>query len=543
MENKTKDVKSLFLNELNEAKKLLKEISKIKATPGKDGKDYILTDLDKDEIASLIEVPIVEKIIEKTETIKEIPQEIIGEEIVNKINDLPTDDSDLKIDAKHIKNLPEVKQFIGGGGGKSNLSQLNDVNLGTLSNDDVLKYNSTTGLWENGVGGGGGTWGSITGTLSDQTDLQIALNAKQAILVSGTNIKTINGSSILGSGDLAVSGGATTALDNLASVSINTALVLGTSDAFALGSTTKQWSDLFLAEGGVINWDNGDVTITQTGNSLTVAGGDFFSPTLYGTTANLGNGVLGLTIKSTTAASAANKGQIRIGTYAVFDEYWEYVGIGTQSPTSKIHLKAGGGLNSGLLTESTNASLYATTDWKNNAGDVAQMLLAGSTFTNGIFTSRSASFYTSSDALILGTGSASGYIKFFAGGYNTTDERMRMTTTALSPLTDDGLQLGSTTNRWSDLFLAEGGVINWDNGDVTITQTGNTLAFAGATTAYTFDSPIRLKGYTVAGLPTGTIGDTAYVTDALAPTFGATVVGGGAVTIKVFYDGTNWIVG
>ena len=31
---------------------------------------------------------------------------------------------------------------------------------------------------ENGGGGGGGTWGSITGTLSEQTDLQVALNAK-----------------------------------------------------------------------------------------------------------------------------------------------------------------------------------------------------------------------------------------------------------------------------------------------------------------------------------------------------------------------------
>jgi hypothetical protein len=34
-------------------------------------------------------------------------------------------------------------------------------------------------------------------------------NAKQDNLVSGTNIKTINGSSILGSGDLAVAGGVT----------------------------------------------------------------------------------------------------------------------------------------------------------------------------------------------------------------------------------------------------------------------------------------------------------------------------------------------
>lgn len=48
------------------------------------------------------------------------------------------------------------------------------------------------------------TWGSITGTLSSQTDLQSALNAKQATLVSGTNIKTINGSSVLGSGDLTI---------------------------------------------------------------------------------------------------------------------------------------------------------------------------------------------------------------------------------------------------------------------------------------------------------------------------------------------------
>ena len=47
-------------------------------------------------------------------------------------------------------------------------------------------------------------WGNITGTLSNQTDLQSALDGKQDTLVSGTNIKTINGTSVLGSGDLAV---------------------------------------------------------------------------------------------------------------------------------------------------------------------------------------------------------------------------------------------------------------------------------------------------------------------------------------------------
>ncbi len=47
-----------------------------------------------------------------------------------------------------------------------------------------------------------------------------------------------------------------------------------TTDGLTLGTSAKQWSDLFLAEGGVINWDNGDMTMTQAGNVLTIAGGD-----------------------------------------------------------------------------------------------------------------------------------------------------------------------------------------------------------------------------------------------------------------------------
>ncbi len=56
-----------------------------------------------------------------------------------------------------------------------------------------------------------------------------------------------------------------------------------------------------------------------------------------------------------------------------------------------------------------------------------------------------------------------------------------------------------------------------------------------------FTTPVRLKGYTVATLPTGTQGDTAFVTDALAPTFLATIVGGGAVKTPVFFNGTVWV--
>ena len=68
--------------------------------------------------------------------------------------------------------------------------------------------------------------------------------------------------------------------------------------------------------------------------------------------------------------------------------------------------------------------------------------------------------------------------------------------------------------------------------------------FTGTVSAPTIVSTtmLRLKGYTVATLPAGTQGDTAFVTDALAPVFLAAVVGGGAVVSPVFYDGTNWVV-
>jgi hypothetical protein len=46
------------------------------------------------------------------------------------------------------------------------------------------------------------SWGDVDGTLSNQTDLQNALDAKQDELVSGTTIKTINNESVLGAGNI-----------------------------------------------------------------------------------------------------------------------------------------------------------------------------------------------------------------------------------------------------------------------------------------------------------------------------------------------------
>ena len=47
-----------------------------------------------------------------------------------------------------------------------------------------------------------------------------------------------------------------------------------TTDGGSLGTSTLNWSDLFLDSGGVVNFDNGDVTLTHASNKLTIDGGD-----------------------------------------------------------------------------------------------------------------------------------------------------------------------------------------------------------------------------------------------------------------------------
>jgi hypothetical protein len=89
---------------------------------GDKGDDYVLTDQDKKDIAGSITVPVVEKVIEKTETIREIP--IVTENIIKEIkevakkddaddirNKLETLKEDSRLDASAIKGLTNEKKL------------------------------------------------------------------------------------------------------------------------------------------------------------------------------------------------------------------------------------------------------------------------------------------------------------------------------------------------------------------------------------------------------------------------------------------------
>jgi len=76
---------------------------------------------------------------------------------------------------------------------------------------------------------------------------------------------------------------------------------------------------------------------------------------------------------------------------------------------------------------------------------------------------------------------------------------------------------------------------------LTTTFSVDKLGLVSGTSFVATSGTIRLKNYTVATLPAGVQGDTAYVTDATAPTYLGTLTGGGSVVCPVFYNGTAWV--
>ena len=111
-----------------------------------------------------------------------------------------------------------------------------------------------------------------------------------------------------------------------------------------------------------------------------------------------------------------------------------------------------------------------------------------------------------------------------------------------APNSNDNATLGASGTAWSDLFLASGGVVNWNSGDVTITHSTNTLAFAGATGGYTFDDDLVMasgKGVDFSATADANAGMTSEIfSDYEEGVYTATIVcaTSGSYTLNSSYD-------
>ena len=135
-------------------------------------------------------------------------------------------------------------------------------------------------------GGGGGTWGSITGTLSSQTDLQTALNAKEPTITTGTSAQYIRGDKALATLDKTAVGLAnvdnTTDAGKPVSTATQTALnlKLNSSAISAYGLTLVDDADAATARGtlglGTLATQSGTFSGTSsgtnTGDQTTIVG-------------------------------------------------------------------------------------------------------------------------------------------------------------------------------------------------------------------------------------------------------------------------------
>lgn len=109
----------------------------------------------------------------------------------------------------------------------------------------------------------------------------------------------------------------------------------------------------------------------------------------------------------------------------------------------------------------------------------------------------------------------------------------------------------ATTNNLSEATTASGGDLlplwstaNGGNRKISLTNLASVLS--ALFTTLTASSYVKVSPVTVANLPsasTAGAGARAFVTDASATTFAATVSGGGSNNVPVYSDGTNWKIG
>lgn len=147
---------------------------------------------------------------------------------------------------------------------------------------------------------------SHTHSEGDVTGLTAALAGKQDELVSGTNIKTINGSSILGSGDLVVGGGGGTPGGSSGQVQYNSSGAFAGTPSIAVGTN----GGVTIAAPNVFSGTGASVSISAGHNYAGGVGGNL---DLSAGISSAGGGVLTLGAP-TAGAVRVNHDALRIMT-------------------------------------------------------------------------------------------------------------------------------------------------------------------------------------------------------------------------------------
>jgi hypothetical protein len=285
----------------------------------------------------------------------------------------------------------------GGGGGASLLNDLGDVTIGTLSNDQILQYNSVNGQWENG------TLSLVTGRFSDnQTNSGIHTTSSNVGLgttnprfqteighvgAAGTQL-WVNGDARI-TGILSV-GTATITLDpNTNKVQIGTGITINAST-----NTIEIGGSQISGVGGNSTF-SGIVTATSfaksggTSSQFLKADGSIDAST-YSTTTAVGLATSGLaseTYVGLSTAGFASETFVGLATAGLASE--TYVGLSTAGLASESYV----GLSTAGLASETYVGL-ATAGLLSETGDGSQLTGITSTTSEWTLGANASSDYT-----------------------------------------------------------------------------------------------------------------------------------------------------
>lgn len=176
-----------------------------------------------------------------------------------------------------------------------------------------------------------------------------------------------------------------------------------------------------------------------------------------------------------------------------------------------------------ITLDSASTILLESTTGITATGDISASNAAGPQFVDEAATATVPTLCPNRDETDTGIGWQSDVIHIVLGGV----DEYNFSGTSFITSASDGASLGTATYMWSDLFLASEAVINFNNGNMTITHSAGDLAVAGGTfttagvvVGGTYDHGIRFTEDPTAGDVTNSfinIGD--YTTAiAVAPT-------------------------
>lgn len=294
---------------------------------------------------------------------------------------------------------------------------------------------------------------------------------------------------------------------------VTTDIAPSVSGGATLGTSALPWDNAFFISGASFNWNSGDVLLTHSTNSLAFTGAsngytfdsNIKSPIIYGGTAT--GSTLSLRPTSGAGTTSANilfqlgnNGGTTIGSMSGGSSATVFT-IGTGSPSALLYGGSVTDIFQILGTDTAGSSMsigrgsadasgpiihLQKTRSPNNGGSatvvvsgdtLGSLLWVGDTGAVGQTGAIAASIKAAVDGT-PGSGDMPGRLVFSTtadGAASVTDRLILDNTGVLKPNANDGVPLGTGALSFSDLFLASGGVINFNNGNSTLTHSAGLI--------------------------------------------------------------------